>query len=169
MSLGDIVWPWSTDFKLDWLCWLTGFFFKLFHPNDLHLDVPLTAGNQKVWPVKNHHGYCQNHAIIRHRWSSYRIWLSMTSLLRSTSLRFSFTSNSQIPTETCNNTLYVHPLMPLRLVRDLHERQVCMLTSEVGSQTVALSLVAQAESTTSVALLTDRAGHHVSLSPAPAE
>ncbi len=38
-----------------------------------------------------------------------------------------------------------------------------MLTFEVISQTVALSLVAQAERRTRVALLTDLAGHHVSL------
>ncbi len=44
-----------------------------------------------------------------------------------------------------------------------------MLTFEVISQTVALSLVAEAEWGTSVALLSVQAGHHVSLRLAPAE
>lgn len=44
-----------------------------------------------------------------------------------------------------------------------------MCTFKVESQTVALSLVAQAEWRTGVALLTDLAGHYVSLSLAPAE
>lgn len=44
-----------------------------------------------------------------------------------------------------------------------------MLTFEVRSQTVALSLVAHTEWRTIAALLTDLAGHHVSLSLAPAK
>lgn len=49
--------------------------------------------------------------------------------------------------------------MPLNCT-DLQERCMCMLTFEVISQTVALSLVSHTE--TSAALLTDCAGHHVS-------
>lgn len=46
MSLEDIFWTWSIDFKLDWLCWLIGFLFELFHPNEF------TAGYHEAWPVE---------------------------------------------------------------------------------------------------------------------
>lgn len=50
MSLQDFFLTCSIDFKLDNR--LTGSLFEVFHPNEFHLDVELTAGNQIMCPVK---------------------------------------------------------------------------------------------------------------------